>query len=139
MSLAPDNDAPAVAAEAPAAAGKRDLLGNACFYLHFAVLIYIVSGWALPVHALLYIYLAFLPLVILSWQFNKDSCVLNNLESWLRYGTWRSEHNSEEGAWLQTLIRDVTAIHLKEWQVTLLTYSVMAGLWFAGLSHLYWW
>ena len=65
--------------------------------------------------------------------------MLNNVESWLRYGTWRSEQNAEEGAWLMTLIRNVTGIALKPWQVDLLTYGVMAGLWFAALSHLYWW
>ncbi len=38
-----------------------------------------------------------------------------------------------------TLIRNVTGIALKTWQVDLITYGFMAALWFAGLSHLYWW
>ena len=38
-----------------------------------------------------------------------------------------------------TLIRNVTGIALKPWQVDLLTYGVMALLWIAGFSHLYWW
>jgi hypothetical protein len=139
MSLAPEEDTPALATAAPSPTEKRDLLGNFCFYLHFAIMIYIVAGWAVPVHATLYFYLAFLPAVAAHWQINKNSCVLNNIESFLRHGTWRSQHNPEEGAWLMTLIRNVTGILLKAWQVDLITYGVMAMLWAAGFSHLYWW
>ena len=139
MSLAPEDDVPALATTVPSPVEKRDLLGNFCFYLHFAVLLYIVGGWAVPYAPALYFYVAFLPLMVLHWQINKNSCVLNNIESWLRYRTWRSQHNAEEGAWLMTLIRNVTGIALKAWQVDLLTYAVMAGLWFAGVSHLRGW
>jgi hypothetical protein len=139
MSLAPDEDVPAIATTAPSPTEKRDLLGNICFYLHFAVMIFIVAGWAIPLRAVLFFYLAFLPLVAIQWQFNKNSCVLNNIESFLRHGSWRSEHNAEEGAWLMTLIRNVTGIQLRPWQVDLITYGIMALLWVAGLTHLYWW
>jgi hypothetical protein len=134
-----DHDIPALATTAPSPAEKRDLLGNACFYLHFAVLIFIVAGWAVPWTPLLWAYLGFLPLVAIHWLFNRNSCVLNNAESWLRYGTWRSEHNTEEGAWLLTLLRNVTGIAFRPWQVDLLTYAGMAALWGLGLWHLYSW
>ena len=139
MSASPDEDIPALATAAPSPLEKRDLLGNFCFYLHFAVMIFIVAGWAIPVRAILFFYLGFLPLVALHWQINKNSCVLNNIESWLRFGTWRAEQNAEEGAWLMTLIRNVTGIELMPWQVDFITYGIMALLWTAGLSHLYWW
>jgi hypothetical protein len=139
MSLAPEDETPVLATAAPSPTEKRDLLGNFCFYLHFAIMIFIVAGWALPWAPLLWLYLAFLPAVAAHWQINRNSCVLNNAESWLRYGTWRSAHNAEEGAWLMTLIKNVTGIHLRPWQVDLITYGVMAALWLAGLSHLYWW
>ena len=139
MSLSPEEDVPALATTAPSPVEPRDLLGNFCFYLHFAVMIFIVAGWAIPLHPVLFVYLGFLPLVALHWQINKNSCVLNNIESWLRYGTWRAEQNAEEGAWLMTLIKNITGIHLKPWQVDLITYGIMSLLWIAGLSHLYWW
>lgn len=140
MSLSPDEDVPAIATTAQSPVEKRDLLGNFCFYLHFAVMIYIVAGWAIPVRALLLFYLVFIPAVAVHWQVNKNSCVLNNAESFLRYGTWRSAQNAEEGAWLMTLIKTVTGIQLAVWQVDAITYGIMALLWLAGLSHLYrWW
>ncbi|HEX4859942.1 MAG TPA: hypothetical protein VFV07_01810, partial [Rhizomicrobium sp.] len=138
-SLAPEDDTPALATAAPSPNEKRDALGNFCFYLHFAIMIYIVAGWAIPVHATLYFYLAFLPAVAAHWQINKNSCILNNTESWLRYGTWRSEQNAEEGVWLKTLIKNVTGLELAAWHVDLITYGIMALLWAAGFSHLRWW
>jgi hypothetical protein len=149
MAVTPDEDVPALATTVPspvevssmaASAAGRDLLGNFCFYFHFVVMIYIVAGWALPWAPSLYFYLGFVPLVALHWQINKNSCVLNNIESFIRYGTWRAAQNAEEGAWLLTLIKNVTGIELKAWQVDMLTYCVMAGLWFAGFTHLKgWW
>jgi len=140
MAVTPDEDVPALAATLPSPAEKRDLLGNFCFYFHFAVMIFIVAGWAMPWTPVLYFYLAFLPLVALHWQFNRNSCVLNNIESLLRYGTWRAEQNAEEGAWLKHLIGKVTGIQLQAWQTDALTYCVMALLWLAGLAHLEaWW
>ena len=43
MSLSQDDDIPALATTAPSPVEKRDALGNLCFYLHFAVLIFIVA------------------------------------------------------------------------------------------------
>ena len=148
MSLSPDENVPALATTAPsplgvdsraASAAGRDLLGNFCFYLHFAVLIFIVAGWAAPVPAVLYVHLTLLPLVALGWLVNKNSCILNNIESYVRYGTWRAEQNAEEGAWLTTLVKNATGIQLKPWQVDLITYGIMAALWGLAFWHLRGW
>ena len=123
----------------PAAAAKRDLLGNFCFYFHFAIMIYIVVGWAVPLRAALAFYLAFLPAVALHWQINKNACVLNNIESWLRTGAWRDPNNREEGQWLLTLVRDVTGLEFTPAQMDAFTYCVLAMLWGLGLWHLLGW
>src|SRR5689334_18537494 len=105
MALAHDDEPPAAASTLPShAAEKRDALGTACFWLHFAVMLTIVAGWLMPLRAALVFYLCFLPAVALQWQVNKNSCVLNNLEALIRTGSWRDPHNREEGAWLQTLV-----------------------------------
>jgi len=140
MSLTDDEDAPAIATALPShAAERRDALGSLCFYLHFAIMIYILTGWLVPWQAALIFYLCFLPAVAVQWQFNKNSCVLNNVESLLRSGRWRDPNNREEGAWLQGLALKVTGILFKPWQMDLLTYVILVVLWGAGLSHLLWW
>ena len=140
MSLADDEETPAVATALPShVAEKRDALGNVCFYLHFAVMLYIVTGWLAPLHAALVFYMCFLPAVAVQWQFNKNSCVLNNIESMIRTGRWRDPNNREEGAWLQNLVLNVTGILFRPWQMDAFTYFILAVLWSAGLSHLFWW
>ena len=135
MTVAPEEEASDTAAAAP----SRDLLGNFCFYFHFAVMIYIVLGWAIPATAALAFYLVFLPGVALQWLVNKNACVLNNIESWLRTGAWRDPSNREEGQWLLTLVKDVTGLEFTPTQMDAFTYCVLAVLWGAGVSHIFWW
>lgn len=118
------------------AAPSRDLLGQACFWLHIAVLVYIVGGWALPQRQALYFYLGFLPAMVLHWRLNGNSCVLNNLESWLRGGSWRDPANREEGQWFLTLVRSVTGLALLPWQADAISYGALLLLWGLGLWHL---
>jgi hypothetical protein len=128
---------------APAAptprAGARDLLGTVCFALHFAVMIYIVTGWLAPSRIALLFYAAFLPAIAAQWWFNKNSCILNNLESFIRTGRWRHSGNEEEGAWLQTLARNALGIDATALQVDVFTYAVLVLLWGLGFWHLRGW
>jgi hypothetical protein len=117
---------------------KRDLLGNFCFYLHFAVMIYIVTGWAVPWRAALVFYLVFIPAVFFQWLLNKDTCILNNTETWLRTGKWRDKtNNPEEGVWLLTLATNVTGIAFTPRLINYLTYAVLALVWLLALAHLF--
>ena len=118
---------------------RRDLLGHFCFYFHFVVMLYIVLGWLVPLQAALGFYLVFLPGVFVQWQFNKNSCVLNNIESWVRTRQWRDPDNREEGAWLQTLINDITGWGITARQMDIFTNGVLVLLWGLGLYHLLWW
>ena len=125
-------DALAVSAPAP----ERDSLGRVFFWLHFVVMIYILVGWAAPSRAGLIFYEVFLPAVAVQWWFNQNSCVLNNLESKIRTGSWRSRANPEEGAWLLTLLRRWFGVPATPFQIEVLTYSVLAVLWAIALWRL---
>ena len=116
---------------------KRDALGWTCFLIHIAVLIYVVLGWV-PANAVwLTVYLIFLLLMVLHWKLNSDACVLNNLENWLRHRRWRApESNREEGAWLRTLVADVTGIALTQARMDAVIYGAIALFWLLALAHL---
>jgi hypothetical protein len=114
---------------------RRDALAWACFAVHLAALAFIVLGWRSPWRGGLVFYLGFLPAMVLQWKLNRDTCLLNNLENWLRHGRWRApEQNEEEGAWLRTLIRDVAGIRLSTGQMNLVIYGAIALFW-----ALAWW
>src|SRR5215469_4335633 len=112
---------------------ERDFLGRVFFWLHFAVMLYILVGWAAPSRAGLVFYEVFLPAVAVQWWFNQNSCVLNNLESKIRTGSWRNPANPEEGAWLLMLIRRWFGVPVTPFQIEVLTYAVLALLWSVGL------
>ena len=117
------------------ASPQRDALGQFCFWLHIAFLLFIVAGWAIPVRAGLSLYLAFLPVLVLHWKLNRNACVLNNIENWLRHRRWRApERNREEGAWLRTLVRDLTGVALTPARMDLIIYAALALFWTLG-----WW
>jgi hypothetical protein len=137
MTLAPKED-DAVAATTTG----RDALGQTCFLVHFVVMLYIVFGWAAPWKPALVFYAVFLPAVATQWLLNKNSCVLNNLESLIRTGRWRDEGNEEEGAWLLTLARDTLGVRATRAQMDIIIHVVLALLWGLGLCHLLgrlWW
>jgi len=116
---------------------QRDLLGHLCFAFHFAVMIYIVGGWLVPWRPLAVFYLIFIPGVYLQWQVNRDTCILNNTENWLRTGKWRNKQtNPEEGAWLLTLITNVTGLKVTAFQINTLTNAVLVLVWLLALARI---
>jgi hypothetical protein len=121
--------------DAGAGRARRDALGRLCFLLHFAVMIYIVSGWLIANRGALGFYLVFLPAVVVQWRFNKNSCVLNNLESLLRSGRWRDATNREEGAWLLALIQDTLGLQIRHSLLDAAIYALMAVLWVLAFAH----
>jgi len=117
---------------------RRDALGQTCFLVHFAVLVIVVLGWAWPAPYWLVGYLIFLPAMVLHWKLNRDACMLNNLENWLRHRRWRApEANREEGAWLRTLLTDTIGIKLTRAGADVLIYGAIALFWLLGLAHVF--
>lgn len=117
---------------------RRDGLGQACFWLHVAVLIFIVAGWALPGRWPLLSYLGFLPLVVVQWRLNRGACVLNNLENRLRHGRWRApDLNAEEGAWFRTLIKNLTGAVFTQAAMDRVIYGALAIFWLLALGRLF--
>ncbi len=120
-------------------AQKRDLLGHFCFTFHFVVMIYIVAGWLVPWRPALAFYALFIPAIYVQWLVNKDTCILNNVEGFLRTGRWRNQEiNPEEGAWLLTLATNVTGLRISAFQINVLTYSVLVLVWLLALARLFW-
>jgi hypothetical protein len=116
--------------------GKRDSLGTAFLVLHIVILAYILAGWALPYVG---VYIVVLPLMALHWPLNRDTCIINNLESLIRTGRWRDPRNCEEGAWLRLLIKSVLGLDLTPRQIDVLSYNLLALLWGLGIWHWFGW
>ena len=114
---------------------RNDTLGLSLFIFHLGVGLYILTGWAFADQTALAIYLLVLPAVVTQWIFNRGSCVINNFESWLRCGRWRSPCNPEEGRFLQMLIYWVVGVRPNNARTNALCYGVMGVLWLLGAVH----
>lgn len=96
----------------------------------------VVLGWLWPARAWLIFYLIFLPAMFVHWKLNRDACLLNNLENWLRHRHWRApEANREEGAWLRTLLADTTGITWTRARMDLVIYGTMSLFWLLALAR----
>ncbi len=118
--------------------GGRDALGWVCFVLHLALVIFAFLGWLMPWRAALIFYLCYIPVMFLTWQFNDGSCVLNNIETLIRIGKWRNPANREEGAFLKTLVEDVTGFQPTKRQMNNVIYCLISIFWILGAGHLSW-
>ncbi|HEV7959465.1 MAG TPA: DUF2784 family protein [Rhizomicrobium sp.] len=117
---------------------RRDALGWTCFLVHIAILLFVILGWAWPRPGWLIAYLIFLPAMFLHWKLNRDACILNNLENWLRYRRWRMpESNREEGAWLRTLLEDATGIAWSRARADGVIYASISLFWLLALAHVF--
>ena len=107
--------------------------------IHYAALAFGAAGWAIPVKGVLIVYLIFLPALAIQWRLNQDSCLLDNLESWLRHGRFRAgPANPNEGAFLANLVHRVFAIRVHEPLASQLIYIAMGVFFLLGAVHLAW-
>ena len=116
-------------------APKRDRLGLSRFVFHMALGTLVVVGWLISSTEALLFYLVLLPAMATQWAVNRGSCVVNNIETWLRTGRWRDQENGEDGRFLVMLSDWLFAIRPDPAALDSLSYSVVPFLWCLGLGH----
>lgn len=70
--------------------------------VHWAIVIYILTGWMVASAQWLGVYLVLVPIIVIHWRLNDNSCIINNIETLLITGKWRNESNPEEGGFVHT-------------------------------------
>jgi hypothetical protein len=71
------------------------------------------------------------------WAVNQGSCVINNIETWLRTGHWRDQENGEDGRYLAMLFDWLFAVRPDPVALDRLSYSSVLFLWVLGLGHFF--
>jgi len=71
---------------------------------HVLVFLYILLGWALPVYTLGF-YMLWIMTVMVQWELNSGTCVLTNLEVYLKGESLQSKKSEQEGRFLKELIK----------------------------------
>lgn len=96
---------------------------------HWVVVVYNLTGWLATSATWLTVYLVFVPIMVIHWRLNNNSCILNNVESWIETGKWRDEANLEEGAFVRTAVLKILGWAPSEKVFDRLIYVLMAALW----------
>jgi hypothetical protein len=116
---------------------KRDRLGHSCLIFHMAVGAFVLAGWLISSSEGLLFYLLLLPAMATQWAVNRGSCVINNIETWLRTGRWRDQENGEDGRYLAMLFDWLFAVRPAPAALDRLSYSTVLFLWVLGLGHFF--
>ena len=117
---------------------RRDGLGISCFIFHIGVGGFVLGGWLLTSTDALLCYLAVLPAMATQWAINRGSCLINNVETYLRTGRWRDPHRGEDGKFLLMLCDWLLSVRPSQAAVDRFSYSVLMVLWFLALGHVSW-
>ena len=117
---------------------RQDHLGRSCFLFHMAVGAFVMVGWLLSSAEVLMFYLVLLPIMATQWLINQGSCIINNIETWLRTGRWRDPENGEDGRFLIALCDRLFGRRPDRVSVDRFAYVVVLFLWVLGLGHYSW-
>lgn len=72
--------------------------------LHLAILLFTLIGWLLPQNLLL-VYLVWIPMMFIQWQFNQGTCILTNIENWL-LGE-KQQKQEQQGQFIKSLWQQI--------------------------------
>ena len=120
----------------PLIAGRAaSTLTGMCHCLHTGLVIFVLVGWLVPVSEVLLVHLAFVPMLVVTWLLNANTCPLNNIESRLTKGVWRDPESREEGSFLVVLVEKYLGLHPTQGLMDIVTYLLMATAWLLSLAH----
>jgi hypothetical protein len=104
--------------------------------LHYAILAWGVVGWAIPSIPWLVAYLILMTLIAVQWMINRNTCILNNLESWIATGRWRDETDANQGGFIAGVVQMATGRRPSDRAANILSYGLLAVFWALGFAHL---
>ena len=117
---------------------RLDALGLSFFISHLLVGAYICFGWFLSSPETLPFYLLLLPAVMTQWYVNQGSCVMNNIESWIRSRRWRDPTNPEEARFLLMLSQWSFGIRPHPVVLDRFSYAAVTFLWLLAAFRFSW-
>ena len=103
---------------------KEKVLLPLVVYVHYAVLVYSLFGWLIPGPVALTVYLSAQVLMVIQWKFNHGTCILTNIENWLKGVPW-SQRGEQQGDFIGGIIRKVLKIDPTDRQIEWFVYGVM--------------
>ncbi|NES76889.1 MULTISPECIES: hypothetical protein [unclassified Okeania] len=98
--------------------------------LHTSVLIFTLTGWLLP-NKLLLIYLVWIPLMVIQWQLNQETCILTNQENYL-LGETNKQKSEQQGQFVKSLFLNLCGFVPADNFLKYLIYFTIFSCWSIG-------
>ncbi len=103
--------------------------------LHFLILIYVLVGWALP-QKLLFAYLLFIPVMILQWLVNDGTCILTNIENYVRQKP--AAKKVQQGQFLRGVVKKLIGVSPTDKALFWSIYALLGLFWIVALARYFW-
>ena len=102
---------------------------------HLAILFFVVLGWLISNPTLLIIHLIFLPIMIVQWQFNQGTCILTNLENYIKGET--PEKTEQQGQFIKNILGKCFNPLPTDATLKKIVYGIIVLSWLLSASHLW--
>jgi len=99
--------------------------------IHHGIILFVVLGWAIPSREVRLIHMIFLPLMFLHWRLNRNTCILTNLEHWLRGSTRPKE---QQTGFIRGAAEKILRRELSESRVNTVIYAILVVVWLLSAS-----
>ena len=102
---------------------------------HLAILIFVVFGWLIANPTVLTTHLIFLPIMIVQWQFNQGTCILTNLENYVKGEV--AEKTEQQGQFIKTILGKFFNPLPTDATLKKVVYGIVFLSWLLSASHLW--
>lgn len=113
----------------------RLLIVRLIHFLHWAVIIFVVFGWLIPLESTRWMHIFTIPTLVIHWQTNKGRCVLTQIEDRLKRPEDLSAAEEEE-SFIKKAFRKYLGIKLNERSLKFLIYTAMGLAWSASILQI---
>ena len=104
---------------------------------HLLTLIFTVFGWLVPIPLAWKIHLVLVPLTIGQWWLNEGTCILTNLENWLRGEV--PDKSEQQGQFIKSLLGLCCQPLPSDRTIKIGIYGVMGTAWMLSALQLLLW
>ena len=98
-------------------------------WLHWAILIFVLTAWLWPWATALWAHAIFVPLMLLHWKTNENRCVLSELETKFKSPEGGAIARAEESQFIKTVWSSVFGTHPPERVMDKINYIACGVVW----------
>jgi len=116
----------------------NEIAANSIKYIHYLLILYVLTGYLYTPIAYIKYYLLFIILIFLDWNDFDGQCTLTGIEHYYRYGVWddRAAEKEEAPEFFRPAINNLFQINLNRDEASRLNYFLFMCCFLIGFLRL---